>query len=196
MADWYYARGGTHQGPVTPAQLRQMAQAGEIKPDDLVFQEGGTQWVAASTVKGLFDRAPGTGTAPAPANRSGISPKGESPRQAPAPSPAPASGQSSYWMDLLFFRRMIAPWIIMVLYWLNSALAVLSSVAGVFIGLATLFTRDAISGLGLMVLSVVALPVQLLVIRLVFELMILFFRMNETLLEIKESLARDGKGRG
>src|SRR4051812_1167520 len=63
MADWYYAKNGQQQGPVNSAQLKQMASAGQIGPDDLVFREGGTQWVAASTVAGLQF---GGGAAPPP----------------------------------------------------------------------------------------------------------------------------------
>src|SRR4051794_33906008 len=118
MPDWYYARGGTHQGPVTPAQLKQMAQSGDLKPDDLVFQEGGTQWVAASTVKGLFDK-PGTGTAPAPRTGS-VRAAEPAARQQAQESPAPSGGGGGFWLDLLMFRRMIAPWIIMILYWILS----------------------------------------------------------------------------
>ncbi|MBY0229525.1 MAG: DUF4339 domain-containing protein, partial [Gemmataceae bacterium] len=64
MPDWYYAKNGQQQGPVNSAHLKQMAASGQIGPTDLVFQEGGTQWVEASTVKGLQF---GGGAAPPPA---------------------------------------------------------------------------------------------------------------------------------
>src|SRR4051794_24897132 len=69
MPDWYYAKDGQQYGPVPAQQLKQMAGAGQLQPDDLVFQEGGTQWVAASTVKGLFAGAPAPAPAPSPIAR-------------------------------------------------------------------------------------------------------------------------------
>jgi hypothetical protein len=51
---WYYASGGQQRGPVKTAQLKQMATAGELKPDDLVWCDGMANWSPASTVKGLF----------------------------------------------------------------------------------------------------------------------------------------------
>jgi hypothetical protein len=56
MADraWYYASGGQQRGPVKTAQLKQMATAGDLKPDDLVWCDGMANWSPASTVKGLF----------------------------------------------------------------------------------------------------------------------------------------------
>jgi hypothetical protein len=56
MADavWYYARGERRVGPFTLAQLRQMADAGMVGPGDRVMAEGGSEWVTASAVPGLF----------------------------------------------------------------------------------------------------------------------------------------------
>jgi hypothetical protein len=51
---WYYASGGQQRGPVKTAQLKQLATAGELKPDDLVWCDGMANWSPASTVKGLF----------------------------------------------------------------------------------------------------------------------------------------------
>jgi len=62
---WFYARGGEQMGPVSPAGLRQIAQAGEIAAGDLVWREGMAEWAPAGTVKGLFpetkDKVPATG---------------------------------------------------------------------------------------------------------------------------------------
>jgi len=54
MADWFYGRDGQQQGPVSSAGLKQLADSGQLRPDDLVWQEGMAKWVAASQVKGLF----------------------------------------------------------------------------------------------------------------------------------------------
>ncbi len=58
-ADWYYARDGKPCGPVTEAQLKELARAGTLRPQDLVWQEGNQQWEPASSVKGLLPLSKG-----------------------------------------------------------------------------------------------------------------------------------------
>jgi hypothetical protein len=53
--EWYYARGNKQMGPVSASELKRMAGAGEIHPDNLVWREGLTEWTAASNVRGLFE---------------------------------------------------------------------------------------------------------------------------------------------
>jgi ferredoxin len=57
-AEWYYARHQRRIGPLTSAQLRELAAAGALSPADMVFRTGMRQWVAAGTVKGLFPPNP------------------------------------------------------------------------------------------------------------------------------------------
>lgn len=52
---WKYKHGNQELGPVTSAQLKKLATAGKLAPDDLVWKEGLSDWVAARRVKGLFD---------------------------------------------------------------------------------------------------------------------------------------------
>src|SRR6185437_8748690 len=53
MSEWYFMSGGEQQGPVTAAQLKGLASTGTLKPDDLVWNQTMTEWVAARRVKGL-----------------------------------------------------------------------------------------------------------------------------------------------
>jgi hypothetical protein len=46
---------GRRQGPVSSRELKAMADAARITQETLVFKEGGSEWVAASMVKGLFE---------------------------------------------------------------------------------------------------------------------------------------------
>jgi hypothetical protein len=59
MSDqWFYAVGGSQQsGPVTMVQLADLARAGNLRPNDLVWREGMPEWATASTVQGLFASA-------------------------------------------------------------------------------------------------------------------------------------------
>ncbi|MGA2440373.1 MAG: GYF domain-containing protein [Tepidisphaeraceae bacterium] len=58
MAEWFYSKNGQQQGPVSGTALKQMADNGQILPDDLVWREGMAEWAKASQLKGLFG-APG-----------------------------------------------------------------------------------------------------------------------------------------
>lgn len=51
---WYYAKGGQRNGPITPDQLRQLASVGTLLPTDLVWKQGMSQWDEARKIKGLF----------------------------------------------------------------------------------------------------------------------------------------------
>ncbi|MCJ7520415.1 MAG: DUF4282 domain-containing protein [Anaerolineaceae bacterium] len=87
--------------------------------------------------------------------------------------------------DFLKFRKMITPVIIQVLFWVGvagtviAALVVMAMSFGSHGGGAAQF----LGGLVMLVLG----PV---VVRIYCELLILFFRMNETLTEIKNNLAK------
>jgi hypothetical protein len=89
--------------------------------------------------------------------------------------------------DFLLYRRMITPYIIMVIFWLAVAVLVISLV-GASIGLFAGDNNDN-SPLLLCVIWPIGLPLGILFIRIYCELLILFFRMNETLTEIKNNLA-------
>jgi hypothetical protein len=53
--EWYYTLNGQQQPtPVSSVQLKQIATSGQLKPDDLVWQEGMANWAPAASVKGLF----------------------------------------------------------------------------------------------------------------------------------------------
>ncbi len=53
--EWYYTRGSKHFGPVPAAELKQLADHGELGPEELVWRKGMEQWIPARRVKGLFE---------------------------------------------------------------------------------------------------------------------------------------------
>ncbi|MEN6450758.1 MAG: DUF4339 domain-containing protein [Thermoguttaceae bacterium] len=53
--EWYYARDNKQMGPVSAAELKRLATAGELRPEDLVWREGMTEWSLARNVRGLFE---------------------------------------------------------------------------------------------------------------------------------------------
>ena len=79
---------------------------------------------------------------------------------------------------------MITPVIIQVLFWVGVAIAVIGALGMMVVGVTS-------NGQGIMVLvGLVMLVVGPVVVRIYCELLILFFRMNETLTEIKNGLAK------
>ena len=53
-AQWHYSRSDDHQaGPVSAKELNRLAEANELRPDDLVWKEGMPEWVPASRLKAL-----------------------------------------------------------------------------------------------------------------------------------------------
>jgi uncharacterized membrane protein len=52
---WYYAKDGTQVGPLTEAQLYQLAKSGGLSPDDLVWHAGlGSKWVSSKSIPALL----------------------------------------------------------------------------------------------------------------------------------------------
>ena len=62
MADWYYAKDDRQCGPVSQDALCQMAAAGQLAADNLVWTDSMKDWAPASEVPGLLAPA---GAAPA-----------------------------------------------------------------------------------------------------------------------------------
>jgi hypothetical protein len=54
VADWFYARGGQQQGPVTLDGLRAMAATGQLAAGDLVWRNGTADWKPAGEVPEIF----------------------------------------------------------------------------------------------------------------------------------------------
>src|SRR5262249_45031028 len=156
MADWYYAKGGERLGPVSSAQLRQMAQSGELLPTDMVFKEGGTQWTAASTISNLFPAVGGGQTRPsAPAEQTrdkgdfgfddddrdrdrGRGRERDRDRrdrdeddEDDRPSRRRGPAGPNPFVDILMFRRMITPWVVVAFFWLMIALVTLGAIFAV-----------------------------------------------------------------
>ncbi|MBM4072024.1 MAG: DUF4339 domain-containing protein [Planctomycetes bacterium] len=52
--EWYFAHNNERFGPHSTAELSKLAASGQLKPDDLVWNESMPQWKPAATVPGLF----------------------------------------------------------------------------------------------------------------------------------------------
>jgi len=76
-SQWYYAKGDRQLGPVTTAELKQLAGSGSLQPDDLIWREGMDDWVPAQNVRGLFGPESKRLPAAAPAPPKAASPAAE-----------------------------------------------------------------------------------------------------------------------
>jgi hypothetical protein len=79
--EWHYTLNGQQAAtPVTSSQLKQLAASGQLQPTDLVWQDGMTGWVPASSVKGLFSPGKSLGD-------SAVIPPPSAGRATPKPAP-------------------------------------------------------------------------------------------------------------
>ena len=84
QVEWYYARDNRQMGPISSAELKRLATFDELRPDDLVWREGMTEWAAARNVRGLFEEEGVTAASAAvaepvvKAGESGAKPQGTS----------------------------------------------------------------------------------------------------------------------
>jgi len=52
---WYYSNGGgTQEGPIPFTKLRELAENGQLRPDDMVWSPGMASWSAARGVQGVL----------------------------------------------------------------------------------------------------------------------------------------------
>jgi len=58
MTSWWFSKGTREFGPVSAKRLRGLARSGQLRPSDLVLQEGKSEWVPARRVRGLFEVSP------------------------------------------------------------------------------------------------------------------------------------------
>jgi TM2 domain-containing membrane protein YozV len=52
--EWFYARNGQQNGPVTIAEVREMAVSGRLRLADHVWREGMETWLVAGAVQDIF----------------------------------------------------------------------------------------------------------------------------------------------
>ncbi len=64
-AQWFVAKGKNKIGPLSAAQLKQMAARGELAPSDMVLKQGQGKWSPASAINGLFAQPISATAAPA-----------------------------------------------------------------------------------------------------------------------------------
>jgi len=90
--------------------------------------------------------------------------------------------------DFMSFRKMVTPVIIEILFWIGALICILAGLIMVFYAGLHMGFKDYIWK-GLVVLFLGPLAV-----RVYCEILIVFFRINETLTELKHLVERQGPG--
>jgi predicted Zn finger-like uncharacterized protein len=105
-------------------------------------------------------------------------------------------GDANALVDFLMFRKMVAPFVIMILFWLAVAGFMIGGLIMILLGIATaLSTRGAGEGILALFFSVFVglgyMIVGPIVARVYAEVLIILFRIYETLVDIKKNTDRD-----
>ncbi len=94
------------------------------------------------------------------------------------------------WKSFISFERMVTPVIIKVLFWIGMILSIIGGVIVFFSAVITgISDGDVLLILGGLIGGPLSAIVGILLVRIYCELLILFFRINETLTDIKKLLA-------
>jgi len=79
--------------------------------------------------------------------------------------------------DILTFRRMVTPWIVQWIFWLLVLICMIG-------GLRSIFSHGGVF------LGLLGMILGVLFSRVICEIFVVTFRINETLMDIKESLKK------
>lgn len=181
---WYFSKGDNQQqGPVSVQELSQLAESGELGPDDLIWKEGMDEWLPAGRLKGLKFAASSTDSQTSPEPKPFDAESIKSTFREAGMKANEAAG--FLWFLDLKFNRFVSVSIIRVIWTLYLALVTSALVLGIIGGtLAYPFTRTPSVSIGT-VLGVVFLS---LMFRVFLETIMVIFRMAEHLRTINEKL--------
>ena len=101
-----------------------------------------------------------------------------------------AGSKSSLLVDFLVFRKMITPIIIQIIFWMAVAFSLIFGLVSILMVLVASPHVDGLITLGGLFGSVLWMIVGPVIARVYCEILILFFRMNDTLTEIKNNTDR------
>ena len=84
--------------------------------------------------------------------------------------------------EFLSFRKMITPLIIQIIFWVGVVVCVIAGIAEIIAG-----TKSFYGGGELVLMGILLIFIGPLLVRIWCELLILSFRINENLIEIKKN---------
>ncbi len=179
MSQWRVKISGKQYGPYSLEKLKEIYEEQRVPPEAEVWHPEHEVWMAARDVPELNESTDPVVIMDDTLNLEPVRP-GE-----PVPTPAPKASADTLG-DYLAFRRMLTPVIIQIIFWISAVLVSLIGVVTIISGANQSNVGAAFAGFLLMVFG----PI---VVRIYCELLIVIFRMNETLTDIREELRRPSK---
>ena len=177
--EWHYSRDGQKLGPVSAAELKQLAANGDLSASDMIWKEGWPEWKRADSVKSLFP----TGT---PKNEPPIlrPPQPESLRAA---TEAAAQVSQKLWFLDLSFEQFATPRLIGFVF-----VAALAGLVLLAIGLAfyVLFNLPVLQAAFVLAFDLILLGILAVCMRVFLECCLLGFKVAEHLSHLRH-LAND-----
>jgi hypothetical protein len=140
-------------------------------------------------------------TVKCPACQTQFSVTGSPPPPEPAPVMAPLvgdeepahrtrpSGGSSAFVEFLLFRRMIAPLVIQIIFWVGTVLMLFGGLIMAVLSLTQISQVGAVALIGTLT-GFAYMLFGPIVLRVYCEVLIIFFRMYETMKDVKEGIER------
>lgn len=120
---------------------------------------------------------------PEPAAPRYVEDEPESPRR------ARPTGQASAFVEFLLFRRMIAPLVIQIIFWIGAVAMFLGGLIVAGISIINIGSQPAVAILGA-VYGLAYSVIGPIVLRVYCEVLIVFFRMYETMREVRDGIER------
>jgi len=181
MSQWRVAIGEKQYGPYTLDKLREIYEEGRVPGDAQVWHPRRQQWIGAEDVSELTEARSQTAISEDSASIrfDAVAPSSA----APITEPKVVDDSLS---DYLAFRRMITPIMIPIVFWIG---AVVSSMAGIFIMINGIKYNDV----GSIFLGFFTMLLGPIAVRIGCELLVVIFRMHETLTELHLELKSRGK---
>ena len=179
--NWHVVLQGKGQGPFPLATVQTMIKEGKVSKDALVWTSTMANWTCWREVPAFAFLA----TAEKPPEAISQNPMQGNQPLSPAPSnPSlknPLDMVPTNVKDYLSFKRMITPKLVNVFFWVGTIISVVIGLGLFIVSLASIHSQGILIGFLTMLLG----P---LVIRIYCELMVVFFRINETLTDILHTL--------
>jgi hypothetical protein len=97
-------------------------------------------------------------------------------------------------MEFITFKRMITPILIQIVFWLAVVAIVIGGAITAVVGLTQIGGRTPAAGITGVVGGIAIILFGPLVARIYAEILIVIFRINETLTDLGETLAKENRG--
>ncbi|MEY4946723.1 MAG: hypothetical protein RIR22_1424 [Planctomycetota bacterium] len=183
--NWHVVLQGKGQGPFPLATVQTMIKEGKVSKEALVWTSTMANWTCWREVPAFAFLATAEKPVEKPLEAISQNPMQGNQPQSPAPSnPSlknPLDMVPTNVRDYLSFKRMITPKLVNIFFWIGTIISVVIGLGLFIVSLASIHSQGILIGFLTMLLG----P---LVIRIYCELMVVFFRINETLTDILHTL--------